>query len=195
VLAVLGPQWIRVDLRGDLDHLAVLRTWPVSGLTLMSAEVCSSAIVLSALQVTLALLGLIALIAVPEPPLPRLLVLGLAAPAALALAMLNLIALGLQNAGALLYPSWVRVEIRPGGVEAMGQHLLTASASILLLLIAALGPALVGGGLSWLLWSGVGPWAVAPGLLLAAAALGLEAFLLLDWLGGRFERLDPSDLG
>jgi hypothetical protein len=74
----------------------------------------------------------------------------------------------------------------------MGQHLLTAGASLLLLLLAAAGPVVVATALVYYLWPLAGPWAVVPGMLVGAAGLALEAFLLLDWLGRLFERLDPS---
>ncbi|MEO8140894.1 MAG: hypothetical protein ABI742_14670, partial [Gemmatimonadota bacterium] len=192
VLAVLGPQWVRIDLRSELDHIGMLRTWPLSGLVVMAAQVLSSAVVLTAIQL---LLGGVALAGLWDDAIAYLSAAQLAAlllPAGLAITALNVVALAIQNAGALLYPAWVRTEIRPGGIEQVGQHLLTAGISFLLLAIAALGPTLAGGGTAYLLWSRIGLWALVPALLLAGAALVLEAFLLLDWLGGRFEQLDPS---
>jgi Putative ABC exporter len=194
VLAIFGPQWVRIDLRGELDHLPLLRTWPVSGPVLVTGQVVSSALVLTGLQLLLAVVGLSALTQTGEEDLAPATLLGLAPAALLALSTLNLVALGIQNAGALLYPSWVRSEIRPGGIEAMGQHVLTAGISLLLLLLALLGPGLAGGGLGYLLWDRFEVWSLLPALVVTAAGLALEAFLLLDWLGTRFERLDPSNL-
>jgi Putative ABC exporter len=190
VLAIFGPQWVRNDLRGELEHLQVLRTWPVSGVSLMAGQVFSSSLVLTGTQGMLAIIGLTALARTGQLEMsPGMLGL-LYLPGLVALGSLNLVALAIQNAGALLYPSWVRSEIRPAGIEAMGQHLLTAGISLLLLLLAALGPLAVGGGAVYLLWNGLAWWSLVPGLLLTAAGLSLEGFLLLDWMGGRFERLD-----
>ena len=192
VLTVLGPQWVRIDLRSELDHIGMLRSWPLSGLVVMAAQVLSSALVLTGIQL---LLGVIALAGLWDDAIGYLSAAQLAAlllPAGLVIMALNVVALAIQNAGALLYPAWVRTEIRPGGIEQVGQHLLTAGISFLLLAIAALGPSLAGGGAAYLLWSRIGLWALVPALLLAGAALVLEGFLLLDWLGGRFEQLDPS---
>jgi hypothetical protein len=193
VLAVFGPQWVRNDLRGELDHLPVLRTWPISGGSLMAGQVFSSALALTATQGLLAVVGLIALVRTGSSSLEPTLVLAGFVPGLMAVAALNLVALGIQNAGALLYPSWVRTEIRPGGIEAMGQHLLTAGISLLLLLVATLGPALLAAGTVYLGWDRLEWWGLIPGLLLASVGLGLEAFLLIDWLGGRFERMDLSE--
>jgi hypothetical protein len=193
-LAVFGPQWVRNDLRGELEHLSMLRTWPLSGSVIVTGQVLSSTLVLTALQLGLGGAGVVALllsgqllVAVPEAS-----VLGLVA--LLLLFGLNLVSLALQNGAALLYPTWVRTELRPGGIEQMGQRLLTAGASLLLLLLAALGPGLIGGILGYGLWHSLGLWALAPAGILAAAGLGLEAFLILDWSGGRFEKTDPTAL-
>jgi hypothetical protein len=190
VLGVLGPQWVRVDIRGDLDHLVSLKTWPLSGLTLMTGQVFSSVAVLTLLQAGLIGLGLAAAIADGSLSVSARLLVVSAVPAVLLLGSLNTVALCIQNGAAVLYPAWVRTEIRPGGIEQMGQHLLTAGASLLLL--AAAGPAVIATALAYYLWPLAGPWAVVPGMLVGAGGLALEAFLLLDWLGRLFERLDPS---
>ena len=191
-LAVLGPQWIRIDIRGELNLLPVLRTWPLSGMALMTGQVLSSAIVLTALQLLLGGTGLLALGLSGEFGLPGLQVAVLGAVGLVVVGGVNLVALCIQNGAALLFPSWVRTEIHPGGIEQMGQHLLTAGISLVLLLVAAAGPALLGAGAVYLLRPSIEWWALVPGGLLTAAGLGLESFLLLDWLGGCFERLDPS---
>jgi hypothetical protein len=191
-LAVFGPLWVRIDIRGELDLLPVLRTWPLTGSALMTGQVLSSTIVLTALQLTLGGTGLLALIAGGDVnlPAPQLAALGLVAVAVLA--GINLAALCIQNGAALLYPAWVRTEIRPGGIEQMGQHLLTAGISLLLLALAVTGPLVAGGVTIYLLRPHLDLWAFLPGGLLAAAGLALESVLLLDWLGDRFEQLDPS---
>jgi hypothetical protein len=192
VLSILGPQWVRIDLRSELEHLGMLRTWPLSGLVVMAGQVLSSALVLTAIQLLLGAIALLGLWAdatsyLSLPQLAALLPL-----IALVLATLNVVALGIQNGGALLYPAWVRTEIRPGGVEQVGQHLLTAGISFLLLAVAAIGPALAASGAAYLLWPRIGTWALVPAVSLAGAGLVLESFLLLDWLGGQFERRDLS---
>jgi hypothetical protein len=192
VLSLLGPQWIRIDLRGDLDHLSTLKTWPLTGRVLLTGEVISSASVLTLLQAALLGIGLTAIALDGSFGLPRLLLLTAALPVLLLLGALNVVALSIQNGAAIFYPAWVRTEIRPGGIEQMGQHLLTAGASLILLLLAAIGPFLVAGGVAFLCWSMLGKWALVPAALIGAAGLGLEGLLLLDWLGARFERMDPS---
>lgn len=194
VLGIFGPNWVRNDLRGELAHLALLRTWPLSGATLMAGQVLSSALVLTLSEFLLGGLGVLALHLGGEA-LPLGWGLFVIAPvAALVLVGLNLIALCIQNAAALLFPSWVRTDLRPGGIEQAGQHLLTAGASLILLFVAVLGPGIVGAGIGYLLWEPLAEWALIPAGLAAAAGLALEVLLLLDWLGTRFERIDPTAL-
>jgi len=192
ILAILGPLWIRIDLRADMDRLDTLRSWPLSGLALVSGEVLSSAVVLVLLEALLASAGAIALreAGLARMPLP-LLVAGLLA-GLLVLSGLNLIALCIQNGAALLFPSWVRTEIQPGGIEQIGQQLLTAGVSVLLLLLFAVGPGLLGGLVAYLLRPSIREWSFVAGGLVGAVGLGIEAFLCLDWLGSRFEHTDPS---
>jgi hypothetical protein len=193
VLVIFGPQWVRIDLRGELEHLPMLRTWPISGTTLMAGQVLSSTLVLTATQGVLAIVGLTALGRTGQLTLAPGVLAGLYLPGLLAIGCLNLVALAIQNAGALLYPSWVRTEIRPAGIEAMGQHLLTAGISLVLLLLAALGPTAVAAGTAYLTWDQLGWWSLGPAFLMAALAFTLEAFLLLDWMGDRFEAYDLSE--
>ncbi|MEO8634847.1 MAG: putative ABC exporter domain-containing protein [Gemmatimonadales bacterium] len=192
LFSILGPQWIRIDLRGELEHLPLLRTWPVSGLVVMTSEVASSALVLTALQAVLAIGGTTALLLRGDLPIGWTQAVVLAVPMGLLLLAVNVISLSIQNGGALLYPSWVRTELRPGGIEMVGQQFLTAGASLLLLALAVLGPGLLGSGAGYLLWPHLALWSLGPATLLAAAGLGLEAFLILDWLGTRFEQFDPT---
>lgn len=191
-LAILGPQWVRNDLRGDLDHLPLLRTWPISGAVLMTGEILSSALVLTLLEIVLGGLGLAALWFSEGVDLPAGQTAAFGVVALVLLGALNLMSLAIQNGAALLFPGWVRTEIRPGGVEQMGQQLLTAGVSILLLALAVLGPAVLGAAVGYLLEPLLGRWALVPAGIVAAAGLGLELFLLFDWLGTRFERTDPA---
>src|SRR3970040_109285 len=52
-LLVLGPQWVRNDLRTDLARLALLRSYPLQGRTVVGAETASSTAVLTVLQLGL----------------------------------------------------------------------------------------------------------------------------------------------
>ena len=133
-LLILGPQWVRNDLRTDLSRLALLRSYPLRGKTVVGAETAGSTAVLTALQ--LGLIG-IAYLAfwggeVSDPSLElRTAVL---AAAVVLLPAINFLAMLIQNGAALLLPAWVRVgSDRPIGVEALGQNMLVMSGFVAIL--------------------------------------------------------------
>lgn len=189
-LVFLGPMWIRNDLRQDLAHLGVLRSYPLRGRTIVVAEVAGSALTLTALQYFLVLLGLLGLRGSPQlgriPSFPLLV-----AAAPIALALLNTIGMMVQNAGALLFPAWVRFDtVRPGGFETMGQNILSSMFTVILTLLSLGVPFLAGFGVWWGLGKtmGAGAW-IAAGVV-AGSVILLEVFGLLSWLGRVFERTE-----
>ena len=192
VSLVFGPLWVRADLRGDLPHLAVLRTWPLPGQVVMAGQVLGSAAALTAMQFLLAEVGVYALVATGQADVAPALIAALTIAGVPVLLLVNALAIGIQNGAALLYPSWVQVEVRPGGVEAMGQQFLTAGFALVLLALLLLGPALLAGLTWYFLRTHLGWWALVPALVPAALGLALELFLLVDWLGSRFERLEVT---
>jgi hypothetical protein len=192
-LFILGPQWVRNDLRTDLSRLALLRSYPLRGETVVGAETAGSTAVLTALQ--LGLIG-IAYLAfwggdVTEPP-PELRTAALAA-AVVFLPAINFLAMLIQNGAALLLPAWVRVgSDRPIGVEALGHNMLVMSGFVAILAGLLLAPAVVAGAVFLGLEPVSGLWAVVPAAAGALLVAGLEARLLLARLGRVFESTDPS---
>jgi hypothetical protein len=192
MLLFLGPQWVRNDLRGDLPRLALLRTFPLSGTALVTAQVLSSTAVLSLLQLLLLAIAALGAWFTPESPFRGVeLVAGMGA-AVLLLPPLNVIAFGMQNAGAVLYPAWVGPQLSSGGIEALGHQLLTSGLCAALLVLAAAIPLALGAGAVVLAHPVIGAWAGIVGAVISALALGLIGFLLLDWVGGAFDRMDPA---
>ena len=194
-LLVLGPQWVRNDLRTDLARLALLRSYPLRGRTVVGAETAGSTAVLTALQ--LGLIG-IAYLAfwggqVPEPSLElRTAVL---AAAVVFLPTINFLAMLIQNGAALLLPAWARIgPDRPIGVEALGHNMLVMSGFVVILAVLLLAPAVVAGAVFLGLEPVSGWWAAAPAAAGALAVAALEARLLLSRLGRVFERTDPASV-
>lgn len=194
VLVVFGPQWVRNDLRLDLRRLDLLRSYPLTGRTIIVAEVISSALVLTGLELALLLAGYLGFLGETDLALSPVDRTALLMAVVLVLPFINLLTQGLQNAGAVLYPEWVKLDRRPG-IEGLGQNMLTRLISLLLLAVALLAPVALGGGLWFLLRDRIGIWALLPGATAVAAGVGLEAFLLLDWLGTLFQKMDPSETG
>jgi hypothetical protein len=190
-LIVFGPIWTRNDFRLDMPNLALLRSYPLSGRALVLAEIAASTVVLTATQYVLATITYVSLLGSdvgPAPPLRGVIYIA----ALILLPAVNALALTIHNAGALLFPAWVTLGDRPGGVAAMGQNILTIIGSLLLLALLLLLPAAIGG-VPVLLWrERTGAWIIAAAAVPSALAMFGELVLLSRWLGRVFEESDPS---
>jgi ABC-2 type transport system permease protein len=191
-VVVLGPQWIRNDLRRDLLYVDLLRSYPLRGWAIVAMEAGASAITLTLLELALVTLAYLAFLQDATLDLTlgdRSLLLG---GAVLLLAPINLMATLLQNAAALLFPGWVRVGGPAAGVEALGQQLLSTTALWLALGLMLAAPAAISA-VTFRALETVGIWwaaglAVAGGLVV----LGCEMLALVRWLGAVFERGESS---
>ena len=192
-LALLGPRVIRNDLRLDMLHLESLKTLPLSGRRIVAAEVASSALALTGIQVALLALSFVLLSGDPVLPLSMPARAGLLAAAVPALLLFNGAALAVQNGTAVLFPAWTRLGPVTSGVEVLGQGLLALLGSALVLLFVMLPPAIV------VIVSirpairagapGIAAMAISGAVLLAAEVLGIIA-----WLGRAFERAEPQQI-
>lgn len=191
-LLLLGAQWIRNDLRSDLAKLDLLRGYPVASDALVRAEAAGAALVLTLAQAAMLLVGMAGLW--QDPSVDRAW-LGVGAIAgAMVLPSLNFAGMMVQNGAALLFPGWVRVTATRG-IEALGQHMLTAIAYVFALLVLLLLPAGLGSGVAWLA-RGMGDMlAVLAGAAVAALALLGESWLMSLWFGSVFTRTDLASAG
>lgn len=191
-LVVLGPTWVRNDLRLDMLRLELLRALPLRGAALVRAELAGSALTLTAMQLAL---GLIALLVLPATDAPLLAPgeRGAAALAAIvALPVVNCAGLLVQNGAALLFPDWVRLGLtRATGVEAMGQNILTSLGAMLALGILAAVPVALGAVVAVLTLDRLGVWAIPLAALGGALTLAAELWALTAWLGRAFDRTEP----
>jgi hypothetical protein len=191
---LLGPQWVRNDLRRDLRQLELLRTFPLRGRTVVASEAAASTVSLTLIQ--LGLLGAAWASFLGEHGGDttlgeRTVLLG---AAVVVLPLVNYTALLLQNGAALFYPAWMSaIGDGAGGLEALGQNLL-ATVAFALLLAALLAPP-AGLGVVVMFALGGAPVAFAAGGLAALALLGGEAALLARVLGSVYDRTDASTPG
>jgi ABC-2 type transport system permease protein len=194
-LAVIGPQWVRNDLRGDLLKLDLLRSYPLRGGSVVIAEVSASALVLTVIQLTLLVIAYLAFLGddFMTPGFQGRSLLFIAC--VVFLPGINLLGMLIQNGAALLYPGWVHLGSgRPAGIEALGQNLLMMVVFMTLLSILLILPVAIGGGAFLLLRPGIHEWAALPATALTLGTMAFEAALLVDWLGRIFERTDPGEL-
>ena len=189
MLLFFGPIWIRNDLRGDLGHLDLLRSYPLRGRTVAAGEIAASVLLLTTLELALLLLAFLAFLRVDVPSFPLAQRAGALALAIGLLPALNALTLTLQNTAALLFPEWVNAwGVKSGGVETMGQNVVTMTLSLALTLLGALGPALAGGLTLAGLYPFAGRWAAVPASAAALTALAVELYLLLMYVGHVYER-------
>lgn len=206
-LIVMGPLTVRNDLRQDLLHLDVLRTLPLTGTSLVFAEIASSALALTLGQ-WLLLIGAYGLltwtggpVAAPSESLPHYVpmvtrdaefLIGFAA-----LPFVNCASLFVQNTAALLFPAWIRLGgTGTGGLEVFGQRILTVGASLCGLALLLTPPTFAAFAVLIPMTGDGPPSAIA---VLAAVTAGVavavtELSIGIRWLGRWFESTDPSAL-
>jgi hypothetical protein len=195
LLVILGSRVLHNDLRQDAEHLETLKTLPLSGSRLVAAEVLSSALPIAMLQLVLVAVAFVALLGDRGFVIaPRTRGVALVLMPVVLLAV-NVTTTTIQNGAALLFPGWVRpTPLAGGGVEAMGQGIL-ATMMLMITFVVALLPAAITFSVVGFSIRGVIPFAWAIALLAAAGVLLLESWLVINALGRRFERMEPSERG
>jgi len=199
---VIGPQFARQDLRGDLLHADTLKTYPLAGWQIVLGELLTPAAILTGLLWLAVLIAALAFAAGP-PTLPWLtppvLVVG-----SLALAVTTPLLVSLQllvpTAAALLFPGWYQAgRTRGGGPEVLGQRMIFFFAQTLTMVLALIPAALVA---ALPLMAAALLQITGPAFLLAAGVAGALLMLVVlaaevgggVWLLGRqFERLDLTN--
>jgi ABC-2 type transport system permease protein len=192
---IFGPMSLRSDLRAELARLPILKTMPLSGREIVLAEIVGTAAPAAIMQVLLVLSGSLGLSLMPNSAPRFAYIAGGLIGVPVLLFGLNLANFTIHNGMALLFPAWVRTgEAGTAGVETIGQGVLTVVITSVLLLLLALVPVAVGGGL-FLYWRPLPMVAVAFSTTAAGLMLGLESFGLMHLLGKSLERLEPSQVG
>ena len=196
MLVILGPGFVRADLRQDLLQLDQLRSYPLRGSMIVAAEIASTTLILTAMQYLL--LAFAATLAsfdarAPVPIAPAVLI------ALVALPTLNAISLTVANGAALLFPGWVRLgDGRAAGIEAMGQNVLAIFISLIITFLAMIPPvliaSLVAGAVSALSTHAMNVWSFVPAAPVGALVVVGELWLVINWLGRVFARTDLAQI-
>jgi ABC-2 type transport system permease protein len=191
---LLGPQAMRSDLRGDLQHLELLKTWPVKAAAVLRGEMLWPAMLLTVCAWFALLCGTI-LSAAAFPDLTLAWRLSLGAAAILLTPALVFAQLTAQNAAAVLFPAWIPIgNQRPRGLDAMGQRLILF-AGVLLSLVVMVGPGAIAGSIIWfVLFRFIGAMVLVPAASVCLAIVALEVMLATEALGPAYERIDLSDV-
>jgi len=188
---ILAPQALRVDMREDLRHLEVLKTWPVRAAAVVRGQLLWPGVLLTgcawaAVVVSEVLTGGSIL---REVSLSWR-VSGGVTYAILAPAFI-FAQLTIHNAMALLLPAWVPLGYqRPRGLDALGQRLIMLFGVWLALIVSAVPGAVVGAIVAFAFWRPFGPGAIVPGALACAAIMAIEVLLATEALGPAYEQID-----
>lgn len=193
---MFGPLVVRLDLRSDLAHADVLKTYPIAGWRLVLGEVLAPIAVITGVIWLTLLMGVFAIH--PTRELPSWLDPALRATYAACFAVVTPVIVALQllvpNAAAVVFPAWFQAtRAMGGGIEMMGQRLIFVFGQIFIILLALLPAAGTAGLLIFVTQWKFGP---APAVIFATvivlAVLLAEVWCAFWWLGQRFERFDLS---
>jgi hypothetical protein len=217
ILPLLAGMTWNNDLRTELAHIDLVRTWPVSARRFVLGEVLSPAILSfagAAFGAGVVLTSLFGsrlretltgqrskLVLLPragefmgvDTGLATVLLFAGFLPMAAAVSFFSS---ALQNLATLFVPAWmVRSADRSQGLAAFGQRMLFSTALALALLLALIPSALLvgaAGGIQW--WLGIpwSAWAFPWWGVLAAAPLFALGWLIVQVAGRLWEGLDPS---
>lgn len=198
MLLLLGPVWTRYDLRLDLRDLTMLRTMPLSGRAIVSAEIVGVSMLHAiTIYAFLAVPVLFAafdrlmrrdLLDLVGAPVPALLTALLLVPA------INLLTFTIQNGLALLYPAWVQLGTDRRGFEAMGQTMLTTGLTLVGGAIALVFPLLLGAAALFIGRAWLGAWGAPLAALVLLLCLLAEVIPIWLALGTVFDRTEPGDV-
>jgi ABC-2 type transport system permease protein len=191
---VLGPQSVRSDLRGDLRHIELLKTWPVRAAAVIRGEMLWPAMLLTVCA-WFALLCATLLSAAAFPQLTLAWRLSLCVAAIFLTPALVFAQLTAHNAAAVLFPAWIPTgNQRPRGLDAMGQRLILFAA-VLLSLVVMVGPGAIAGGIVWFaFFRWIGAAVLVPAAVVCLGIVAVEVMLATEALGPAYEQIDLSDV-
>jgi ABC-2 type transport system permease protein len=187
---LMAPQILRIDIRQDLEHLELLKTWPVKAAAVVRGELLWPGVLLSGFAWTMIAIGMV----LSGTVLPRVGAgwrFGIGAALAIVGPALVFAQLTVHNGLALMFPAWVPLgHQRARGLDAMGQRLIMLGGTWLLLIVMAL-PGAIAGGIVWFaLGRFFGPVMLVPAALACAVVIAVEVLLATEMLGPAYERLD-----
>jgi hypothetical protein len=194
---LLGPQVMRNDLRQDLSQLALLKTWPIGGATMIRGQVLAPVVVVTAiawlLLIVAALFGGGFKVGSTELALLLRDRVSYLVAAAMLVPPLVLSQTIVQNGLAVMFPAWVTIgSSRSHGIDAMGQRLLLMAANLLALLLAVLPGAIVGGGVALVIFALTGIIPIVIPALVAAVVVLAECWAATELLGRVLDRTDVT---
>jgi hypothetical protein len=189
-MALLGPQIVRSDLRGDLRHLDVLKTWPMKSAALIRGQLLWPTLSLT-VSVWFALACATVFSAAAFPRVAPIVRLSSSAAAFVLAPALVAAQLTVHNAVAVLFPAWISVgSQRARGLDVMGQRLILL-AGVILVLVVMVGPGAIAGLLmAFAFYRIAGAVSVVPAAVVCVVVVAVEIGLVTQVLGTAYDRID-----
>ncbi|MBZ5557541.1 MAG: putative ABC exporter domain-containing protein [Acidobacteriia bacterium] len=191
---LLGPQIVRTDMRDDLRHLEVLKTWPLRPAAVIRGEMLWNGLLITGI----AWLALICAAIFSAAAFPNLSILWRSSLSLTALLLTPALVFGqltVHNATAVLFPAWVPLgSSRPRGLDMMGQRLLLLAAVLITLAIFMLPGVIVGGALWFAFSRFIGAAVLVPGAAICLGIVAIEVLAITEALGPAYERLDLTGI-
>jgi len=189
---LIGPQYARQDLRSDLSHVDLLKSYPLPGWRIVLGELLAPVAILGSILwletmiVALTFSELHLSWAASGVGATVLACFALVAPFVCAIQLL------MPNAGVLLFPAWIQPpQGRTAGIDLLGQRLIFTFGQLLATLLALVPAALAAGILifatQWIVGMAA---AVAIATAAVLAILAGELWIGVWWLGERFEKFE-----
>jgi hypothetical protein len=190
---VMAPQIVRADLRQDLEHLEVLKTWPVKAAAVIRGELLWPASVVTVIAWVFGVLAITFSAEIFEGAGVWRVAGGTAA------LILTPGLVGAQftihNLAALLFPAWVQLGAgRARGVDVVGQRLILLGGTWLMLIVLLLPGAILGGVISFILFGVAGPWVLIPAAFSCLIVVAIELLFATSAMAPMYERLDLTSV-
>ena len=190
---LFGPMAVRTDLRADIGKLDILKSYPIAGEWIVSAEMAAPLALISAAELVL-LMTAWALAAHVDKfadfGRPEYAVIAI-----IFIVPITAIELLIQNAIVILFPAWTAVPSREAarGFLAMGQRVLLMVGQVITLCFAAIPAAIVGVPCLLLAQRFLsGGIALAVSAVPPAAVLVAEIWIAIRLLGAQFDAIDVT---
>ncbi|HEY3042586.1 MAG TPA: putative ABC exporter domain-containing protein [Vicinamibacterales bacterium] len=189
---VAGPMTVMSDLRGDLRHLELLKTWPVKGGALIRGEMLWPA----GLLTVIAWLALACGAVLSVEAFPRLTLsmrVSLWAAASLVVPSLVFAQYTIHHAAAVMFPAWIPSDNEMRGFDSMGQRLILFGGVLLGLIAMVLPGAIAAGIIGFVFYRLTGsPFVFVPAAAVCLAIVATEVMVATEALGPVYDRLDLS---
>ncbi|MBS1818676.1 MAG: hypothetical protein JSU08_12155 [Acidobacteria bacterium] len=188
------PQVMRMDMRQDLEHLELLRTWPVRGGAVLRGEMLWPSLTVIGIAWVFGTIAMLTSVAsssrIPMPDRVAAWMAFLALAPGIVAAQYTV-----HNGIAVVFPGWIPLgPSRPRGVDAAGQRLILLLGTWVGLLVALVPGAIVVAGLSWVARPFIGSLVLPIGAVVTMTIVMGEVWVATEVLGRVYDRLEITSI-